>query len=68
MQNDVKLGKATPLGTPGICKWTKILDLETIIFELDMMVKSGLVFFYFVILLAPSELLVPSAKKAARQG
>ena len=28
-----------------------------------MMVKSGLVFFYFEILLAPSELLLPSAKK-----
>ena len=26
-------------------KWTKISDLETTIFELDMMVKSGLVFF-----------------------
>ena len=30
-----------------------------------MMVKSGLVFFYFEILLAPSELLLLSAKKAA---
>ena len=29
-------------------KWTKISDLETTIFELNMMVKSGLVlFFYF---------------------
>ena len=26
-------------------KWTKILDLETTIFESNMMVKSGLVFF-----------------------
>ena len=44
-------------------KWTKIWDLETSFFELNMMVKSGLVFFYFKILLAPSELLQPSAKK-----
>jgi hypothetical protein len=29
-----------------------------------MTVKSGLVFFYFEILLAPSELLLPSAKKS----
>ena len=36
-------------------KRTKISDLETTIFELNMMVKSGLVF-YFQILLAPSEL------------
>jgi hypothetical protein len=28
-----------------------------------MTVKSGLVYFYFEILLAPSELLMPSAKK-----
>ena len=33
-----------------------------------MMVKSGLGFFYFEILLAPSELLLPSAKKAAQKG
>jgi hypothetical protein len=33
-----------------------------------MMVKSGLVFFYFEILLAPSELLLASAKKATRKG
>ena len=33
----------------------KISDLETNIFELNMMVKSGLVF-YLEILLAPSEL------------
>jgi hypothetical protein len=32
------------------------------------MVKSGLDFFYFEILLAHSELLLPSAKKAARKG
>ena len=32
-----------------------------------MMVKSGLVF-YFEILLAPLELLLPSAKKAAQKG
>ena len=50
-------------------KWTKISDLETTVFELNMMVKSGLVFFiYFEILLAPSELLLPSAKKAAWKG
>ena len=48
-------------------KWTKISDLETTIFELNMMVKSGLVF-YFEFLLAPSELLLPSAKKAAHKG
>ena len=41
---------------------TKISDLETNIFELNMMVKSGLVF-YFEILLTPSELLLPSTKK-----
>ena len=29
-------------------KQTKISDLETIIFELDMMVKSGLVFFFIL--------------------
>ena len=34
---------------------TKISDIETIIFQLYMMVKSGIVF-YFEILLAPSEL------------
>ena len=28
-------------------KWTKISDLETTIFDLNMMVKSGLVFFLF---------------------
>jgi hypothetical protein len=33
-----------------------------------MMVKSGQVFFYFEIKLSPSELLLPSAKKAARKG
>ena len=54
------------LGTPP--RIPRISDLETNIFELDMMVKSGLVFFYFEILLAPSELLLPSAKKAARKG
>ena len=33
-----------------------------IIFGLKMMMKSGLELFYFEILLAPSELLLPSAK------
>ena len=36
--------------------WTKISDLETNIFELKVGVKSGLDFFYFEILLAPSEI------------
>ena len=50
-------------------KWTKISDLETTIFELckyDGEKWSN--FFYFEILLAPSELLLPSAKKAAQKG
>ena len=33
-----------------------------------MMMKSGLEFFYFEVLLAPSDLLLPSAKKAAQKG
>jgi hypothetical protein len=33
-----------------------------------MMMKSGLEFFYFEILLAPSELLLPSAEKYAKKG
>jgi hypothetical protein len=33
-----------------------------------MMVKSGQVLFFFEILLAPSDLLLPSAKKAAQKG
>ena len=33
-----------------------------------MMVKSGLEFFNFEILLAPSELLLPSAEKSAQKG
>jgi hypothetical protein len=33
-----------------------------------MMVKSGLDFFYFEIEQAPSELLLPSAKKYAQKG
>ena len=37
-------------------KWTKISDIETIILELNMIVKSGVVFFCFEILLAPSAL------------
>ena len=43
-------------------KWTKISGLETNIFELKMMGKSGLDFF-FEILLAPLQLLLHSAKK-----
>ena len=35
---------------------TKISALETNIFSLKMMMKSGLEFFYFEILLAPSEI------------
>ena len=37
-------------------KWTKISSLKIDIFDLKMMVKSGLHFFYFEILLAPSEI------------
>ena len=48
--------------TARVSKWAKILTLETTIFGLKMMVKSGLDFFYFESLLAPSELLLPSAK------
>jgi hypothetical protein len=39
-----------------------------IIFGLKMMVKSGLEFLYFEIEQAPSELLLPSAKKSAQRG
>jgi hypothetical protein len=46
----------------------KISDLEINIFELKMMMKSGLEFFYFEILLASSELLLPSAEKSAKKG
>ena len=42
--------------------------LETNIFKLKMMVKSGLEFFYFEILIAPSDLLLPSSKKSAQKG
>ena len=49
-------------------KWTKILSLEINIFDLKMMVKSGLEFFYFEIHQAPSELLLPSAKISAQNG
>ena len=49
-------------------KWTKILTLEKTIFGLKLMVKSGLDFFYFEILRAPSELLLPSAKQSAENG
>jgi hypothetical protein len=37
-------------------------------FGLKMMVKSVLEFFYLEILDAPSELLLPSAKKSAQNG
>ena len=50
--NSFILLEFTPLRTPRIR--TKISDLETTIFESNVMVKSGL--FYFEILLAPSEL------------
>ena len=42
--------------------------LEITIFGLKIMVKSGLEFFYFEILGAPSELLLPSAKRSAEKG
>jgi hypothetical protein len=43
-------------------------SLEIDIFEVKMMVKSGLDFFYFEIHRAPSELLLPSAIKYAQKG
>jgi hypothetical protein len=42
--------------------------VEMPIFVLKMMIKSGLEFFYFEIERAPSELLLPSAKKSAQKG
>ena len=45
-------------------KWTKISSLEIDIFCLKIMAKSGLEL-YFEIHRAPSELLLPSAKKSA---
>ena len=36
--------------------WTKISRLEIDIFDFKMILKSGLEFFYFEILLAPSEI------------
>ena len=48
---------ATPLRTPGI-SGLKYPILKPPIFEVNMMVKSGLVLFiYFEILLAPSQLI-----------
>ena len=44
------------------------MGFEMDIFELKMMVKSGLEFFYFEIHQAPSELLLPSAKISAQNG
>ena len=41
--------------------------LKPTFFYLKMMVKSGLDFFYFEILLVPSELLLPSTKKSAQK-
>ena len=46
-------------------KWTKILTLEMTMFGLKMMVKSGLYFFYFEVLRAPSELLLPRMAELA---
>ena len=43
-----------------------MLTLLTTIFGLKMLMKSGLEFFYFEILCAPSELLLPSAKYLPR--
>ena len=37
-------------------QWTKISSLEITVFDLKMMVKSGLEFFYFEIHQAPSEI------------
>ena len=48
-------------------KWNKISGLETNIFGLKIMLKSGLDFFYFEIPPAPSQLLLPSAKKSAQK-
>ena len=42
--------------------------LEIDLFDLKMMVKSGLDFFYFEIHRAPSEFLLPSAKISAQNG
>ena len=48
-------------------KWTKFLVDEMTIFGLKMTLKSGLEFFIFHFEIAPSELLLPSAKKFARK-
>jgi hypothetical protein len=44
------------------------LSLEIDIFDLKMTVKSGLELFYFEIQQGTSELLLPSAKKSAKNG
>ena len=49
-------------------KWTKIVTLETTIFGLKMMVKSGLDFFFFEILHAPSEIPANLAGQFSRSG
>ena len=49
-------------------KRTKFSSLKIYIFYFKMMVKSGLFFFYFEIQRAPSELLLPNAKKSAQKG
>ena len=48
--------------------WTKISSLEVAIFELKMMVKSGLEFFNFEILLAPSEIPATLPSQFSRSG
>ena len=47
-------------------KWTKILGLKTNTFELKMIGEKRRDFFYLKILLAPSKLLLPSAKNLSR--
>ena len=47
--------------------WTKISSLEVAIFELKMMVKSGLEFFYFEIQRAPPECCCPVQKNLPRK-
>ena len=48
--------------------WTKISSLEIDIFDLKMMVKSGLDFFYFEIQQAPSEILLTCQANSAFLG
>ena len=51
-----------------ICKWTKILALESSLFLAKNDGKKWFVSFYFEIQGAPSELLLPSAKKICPGG